>query len=68
MLNLELTDLMQGLDDDLKRSKLQANFIANVVLPLWSAFVFNFSTLSFAIERIINNLSFHAANIEKFSK
>jgi len=66
-LNLELTDIMQGLNDDLKRSKLQVNFIGNVVLPLWSAFVNNFSSLSFAIERINNNLCYHAANVEKFS-
>jgi hypothetical protein len=66
-LNLELTDIMQGLNDDLKRSKLQVNFIGNVVLPLWSAFVNNFSSLTFAIERINNNLCYHAANVEKFT-
>jgi 3',5'-cyclic-nucleotide phosphodiesterase len=66
LLNLELTDIMQGLDDDLKRSKLQVNFIGNVVLPLWSAFVTNFPSLKFAVGRIKDNLTYHIVNVEKF--
>jgi hypothetical protein len=59
ILNLELTDIMQNLDNDLERSKLQVNFIGNVVLPLWSAFATNLPALNFAVDRVKLNLKYH---------
>jgi len=64
ILNLELTDIMQNLDNDLERSKLQVNFIENVVLPLWSAFATNIPSLSFAVDRVKLNLKHHTTLVE----
>lgn len=48
-LNLPITPFMDGLEDELKKMRLQHGFIGNIVLPLWTAFIACFPSLSHAV-------------------
>jgi hypothetical protein len=64
-LNLAQTDIMQNLSDDLQRSKLQVNFLENVVLPLWSRLATSIPSLGFTIDRIQANLDYHVEHVKQ---
>jgi GAF domain-containing protein len=48
-LNLPLTPFMDGLEDEIKKMRLQHGFIGNIVLPLWTALVGCFPGLSHTV-------------------
>lgn len=64
LLHLDLTDIMQNLDD-MKITKQQANFISNVIQPLWQSFVSNLPSLSFVMDRIQKNLDDNLERVKR---
>jgi GAF domain-containing protein len=57
-LNLPVTPFMEGLEDEIKKMRLQHGFIGNLVLPLWTALVACFPALSHTLVQCQANYNY----------
>lgn len=64
-LGIPVTPFMSGLDDELKQMQLQAGFIENIVLPLWSALAKCFPAIAPAVAQAEANKSYYRTRIEE---
>jgi hypothetical protein len=64
---LPLTPFMDGLDKPAARMMLQAGFVTEIVLPIWSALAVCFPQLSFTVSQLLKNKAYYNDEALKFS-
>jgi dual 3',5'-cyclic-AMP and -GMP phosphodiesterase 11 len=66
-LKIPVTPFMEGLEDEVKRMRLQHGFVGNIVLPLWSALAECFPALSHTVEKGRSNYSYYSQRVAALS-
>jgi hypothetical protein len=66
-LGLPLTPFMDGLDKPLARMLLQAGFVSEIVIPIWSALAVCFPQLAFTVTQLQKIKSYYNDEALKFS-
>jgi dual 3',5'-cyclic-AMP and -GMP phosphodiesterase 11 len=66
-LKIPVTPFMEGLEEEVKRMRLQHGFVGNIVLPLWTALAECFPSLSHTVAQGRSNYSYYTQRVAVLS-